>query len=182
MPDPNLYITTERLVIRPFTREDIEAAYQMNRDAEVSRHTGDGGVVSRGEIERRIVEQVLGDYQKHGYGRLAVELKGEGTFIGFTGLKYLEDIDEVDLGYRFMRAYWGKGYATESARASLELGFNTLGLNRIIAQVLPENKGSVRVLAKLHFQFVKTFTEDNLLAHEYALTAETYHRLSSLAP
>ena len=149
--------------------EDIEPSYKMNLDAEVSRYTGDGGVVSKKEIERRIIENVLGDYQKHGFGRLAVELKGENKFIGFTGLKYLEDMNEVDLGYRFMKKYWGKGIATESAQACVNLGFNTLGLKRIIAMVLPENKGSIRVLEKLNFEYEGEIIEDNQLAKIYAL-------------
>jgi len=103
--NPNLFIETERLLIRPFKMEDIEPSYTMNLDTEVSRYTGDGGVVSKKEIERRIVENVFGDYEKHGFGRLAVELKEENKFIGFTGLKYIEDMDEVDLGYRFMKEY-----------------------------------------------------------------------------
>ena len=65
-------------------------------------------VVSKKEIEQRIIENVFGDYKKYGFGRLAVELKSENKFIGFTGLKYLKEMDEVDLGYRFMKAYWGK--------------------------------------------------------------------------
>lgn len=169
MSNSNLFIETERLLIRPFKMEDIEPSYKMNLDAEVSRYTGDGGVVSKKEIERRIIENVLGDYQKHGFGRLAVELKGENKFIGFTGLKYLEDMNEVDLGYRFMKKYWGKGIATESAQACVNLGFNTLGLKRIIAMVLPENKGSIRVLEKLNFEYEGEIIEDNQLAKIYAL-------------
>ena len=169
MSNSNLFIETERLLIRPFKMEDIEPSYKMNLDAEVSRYTGDGGVVSKKEIERRIIENVLGDYQKHGFGRLAVELKGENKFIGFTGLKYLEDMNEVDLGYRFMKKYWGKGIATESAQACVNLGFNTLGLTRIIAMVLPENKGSIRVLEKLNFEYEGEIIEDNQLAKIYAL-------------
>jgi RimJ/RimL family protein N-acetyltransferase len=92
MPNPDLFIETERLLIRPFTMDDIEPSYQMNLDGEVSRYTSDGGVVSREEIERRIVEHVFGDYQKHGFGRLAVELKSEKKFIGFTGLKYMDEV------------------------------------------------------------------------------------------
>ena len=169
MSNSNLFIETERLLIRPFKMEDIEPSYKMNLDAEVSRYTGDDGVVSKKEIERRIIENVLGDYQKHGFGRLAVELKGENKFIGFTGLKYLEDMNEVDLGYRFMKKYWGKGIATESAQACVNLGFNTLGLKRIIAMVLPENKGSIRVLEKLNFEYEGEIIEDNQLAKIYAL-------------
>ena len=87
MRHSSLYLETDRLLLRPFTEQDIEPAYRMNLDRDVSAYTGDGGVVSREEIERRITEDVLGDYQKYGYGRLAVELKAEGSFIGFAGLK-----------------------------------------------------------------------------------------------
>ena len=172
MSNSNLFIETERLLIRPFKMEDIEPSYIMNLDAEVSKYTGDGGVVSKEEIERRIVENVFGDYEKHGFGRLAVELKEENKFIGFTGLKYLEDMAEVDLGYRFMKEYWGKGIATESAQACVDLGFNTLGLERMIAMVLPENKGSIRVLEKLDFVYEKEIVEDNQLAKVYSLIKE----------
>ena len=169
MSNSNLFIETERLLIRPFTIEDIEPSYLMNLDAEVSRYTGDGGIVSKKEMERRITENVLGDYKKHGYGRLAVELKRENKFIGFTGLKYLEDMDEVDLGYRFMKEYWGMGIATESAKACLSLGFETLELSKIIAMVLPENRGSIRVLDKLNFEYEKDIMEDKQLVKIYSL-------------
>ena len=169
MSNSKLIIETERLLIRPFKVEDIEPCYIMNLDPEVSRYTGDGGVVSKEEIERRIVDNVFGDYEKHGFGRLAVELKGEHKFIGFTGLKYLEDMDEVDLGYRFMKEYWGKGIATESGQACVDLGFNTLGLKKMIAMVLPENTGSIRVLEKLHFEYEKEVIEDDQLAKVYSL-------------
>ncbi len=169
MSDLNLFIETERLLIRPFNMDDIEPAYAMNLDAEVSKYTGDGGVVSRKEMERRITEDVLGDYKKHGFGRLAVELKGENKFIGFTGLKYLEDMNEVDLGYRFLKKYWGKGIATESARACVTFGFKELELSRIIAMVLPKNLASIRVLEKLNFEYEKDTIEDNQLARIYSL-------------
>lgn len=164
-----LFIETERLLIRPFTVEDIEPAYQMNLDAEVNRYTADGGVVSKQEVERRIVENVIGDYTKYGYGRLAVEWKADKKFIGFTGLKYLEDMKEVDLGYRFVQAYWGRGIATEAGRASVKLGFEALGLSKIIALVLPENTGSTRVLEKLHFKYESDYVEEDLVAQLFAL-------------
>lgn len=173
MPYSNLIIETDRLLIRPFSMDDIEPSYIMNLDTEVSKYTGDGGVVSKKEIERRIIENVFGDYEKYGFGRLAVELKEENKFIGFTGLKYLKEMDEVDLGYRFMKEYWGKGIATESARPCVNLGFEMLKLNKIIAMTFPENKGSIRVLEKLNFEYEKDIMEDNLLVKLYALIKET---------
>ena len=174
MPDNNLKIETERLILRPFTLNDITPSYEMNLDEEVSRYTGDGGVVSKAEIERRIKEYVLGDYEKYGYGRFAVELKSTGDFIGFAGLKYLDNMDEVDLGYRFMSKYWGRGFATESAKASLKYGFETLGLKRIIAMVLPKNTASSHVLEKLGFVFEKEIIEDGQLAFQYKLESTDF--------
>lgn len=165
---------TDRLIIRPFKLADIGPSYEMNLDEEISQYTGDGGVVSHEEIARRITENVLGDYEKYGYGRLAVEWKETGEFIGFTGLKYLDDMGEVDLGYRFKKEFWGKGIATETGRVSLDFGFHTLELERIIAMVLPENTGSIRVLEKLGFTFEKEVMEEGLLAHLYALFRENY--------
>ena len=112
---------------------------------------------------------MIGDYRKHGFGRLAVELKSESKFMGFNGLKYLEDINEVDLGFRFMKAYWGKGIATESGNACINLGFETLGLNKIIAMVLPQNLGSIRVLEMLNFEYENDIVEDNQPAKLYSV-------------
>lgn len=165
--DPTFHIETERLIIRPFKLEDIEPSYEMNLDSEVSKYTGDGGVVSIKEIERRITENVFGDYEKYGFGRFAVELKENGQFIGFSGLKYLDDMNEVDLGYRFMRQYWGKGIATESCKACLDYGLNQLNLKKIIAMVLPDNAASIRVLEKLNFLFDKEIIEDGDLVRVY---------------
>jgi len=169
MKTDHLNIKTKHLILRPFSLNDVEDCYQMNLDTAVSKYTGDGGVVSKQEIRRRITDDVLGDYKIYGYGRLAVTLKSTGRFMGFAGLKYLTDLEEVDLGYRFMSKYWGKGYATEAATACLALGFDKLGLTKIIAMVLPENKASIRVLEKLGFSFEKEIMENGELTFVYAV-------------
>lgn len=165
----NLIIETDRLILRPFTIDDIEPSYLMNLDPEVSKYTGDGGIVDQNEIERRIREDVMGDYQKYGFGRMAVELKNENNFIGFCGLKYLPEMDEVDLGYRFIRKYWGRGFATEAGQVILDYGFVNLQLDKIIGLALPENKASINVLQKLGFQFEKNILYSGLPAVQYNL-------------
>lgn len=167
-------LQSPRLLLRPFTVDDIEASWQMNLDEAVSRYTGDGGVVSREELERRIKEDVLGDYQRVGYGRMAVVLKETGIFIGFAGLKYLEDLGETDLGYRLMSTHWGQGYATEACRAILEDGFPRWKLESVIALVLPENVGSVRVLDKLGFEREGEVLEEGLMACQYRLGRRSF--------
>ena len=154
--------------------DDVDGAYAVNRDPEVSKYTGDGGPKSRDEMVTILSEHVIADYQKNGYGRYAVIHKESGEYIGFSGLKYLPEKDEVDLGYRFAKKYWGQGIATESCRPFLEYGFKTLKLDKIIAMVLPDNLGSERVLEKLGFSFEKRFTEDDVEVVQFALFGDGY--------
>lgn len=174
---PNLTLSTKRLLLRPFTPEDIHPCYLMNLDPEVSQYTGDGGVVSKAEVQRRITVHVLGDYKKYGFGRLAVELKATRQFIGFAGLKYLEDLKEVDLGYRFIKAHWGNGYATEAAHAAVSFGFEKLELKKIIAMAFAQNTASVRVLEKLGFEYEKNIVEDGEQVGWYELKHENYEKI-----
>ena len=162
-------IETERLILRPFNLNDIEPSYELNLDPEITRYTNDGGVKSYETIKYLIQDVVMGDYEKHGFGRFAVDLKDNNEFIGFTGLKYIPELDEVDLGYRFKRKYWGMGIATESGIASLKFGFETLDLKEIIAMALPGNIGSIRVLEKLNFHLTEQFEEENILINKYLL-------------
>jgi RimJ/RimL family protein N-acetyltransferase len=84
----------------------------------------------------------MADYTKHGFGRWVVALKTTGEMVGWAGLKFLEESKEVDIGYRLLSEFWGKGYATEASRPCIEYGFKQLGLNTIIAFVLPDNSAS----------------------------------------
>ena len=165
-------IFTPRLMLRPFELADIETAYQMNLDPEVTKFTGDGGVVSLEETARRIKEDVLGDYEKYGFGRFVVELKSSRQFIGFCGLKCLSDSQEVDLGFRFRKEFWGQGLATEAGQACVEFGFEELQLKQIIALVLPENAASVRVLEKLGFSHSGSLIEEKISINKYSIKKE----------
>ena len=148
---------TDRLLLRTFVPDDLEVFYHLVSDPDVTRFTLDGGK-SREEVKQGLEERVFGDYRKYGYGRWATVLKATGRIIGFAGLKFLEDIGEVDLGYRFFKEYWGKGLATEAARALLAYGFDVLQLRRVIGIADVENKASIRVLEKVGFQFERLTT------------------------
>lgn len=166
-----IIIETERLFLRHFTMDDVRSAYAMDSDPRVTKYTGDGGAVSRVEVERRIREDVLGDYEKYGYGRWAVELKADNHFIGFAGLKYISDMKMVDLGYRLIPEVWGRGLATEAGKACVDYGFSSLNLKEISAMVLPENISSIRVLEKLGFHFVDWIVEDGMQIKLYKILA-----------
>lgn len=171
----NTVIETERLILRPFTEADIQPSFELDSDPEVTRYTGDGGSKTLEKIEYLIKEVVLRDYELYGHGRFAVDWKETGEFIGFSGLKYLPETKEIDLGYRFKRTFWGKGIATESGWASLDFGFNQLNADRIVATALPGNKGSFRVMEKLGFTFEKEYEEDGMAVVQYQLARSDYH-------
>lgn len=90
------------------------------------------------------------DFDAVGYGRWGCVLKEIGRVIGFCGLEYL---DVVDIGYRFVPGYWGRGLATEACRASVAYGFDVIGLERIVGLALSENLASHRVLEKVDGAF-----------------------------
>lgn len=142
-------IETERLLIRRFTPGDAEAFLPLVSLPEVLRYTGEQPLGSADEVIELLKARQLRDYERYGYGRMACIEKATGRLIGFSGLKYLDDMDDTDVGYRFLPDAWGKGYATESAAAIMQDQSATFGLTRIIGLVEPKNHGSVRVLQKL---------------------------------
>ena len=103
----------------------------------------------------KAIKSRIKNYATYGYGRWATFLKRENIFIGWSGLAYLPEFDEIDLGYRFLPEHWGLGYATEASQAILEYGFNQLNLKKIIAIALKENEASIRVMEKVGMEFDK---------------------------
>ena len=118
-------LDTERLILREFDSSDTEKMYRLNSDPEVLLYSGDSPFASI-EKAKEFLEN-YSDYKKNGYGRWAVILKSSDEFIGWCGLKYNEE-KCVDIGFRYFRKIWNKGYATEAARATLDYGFNIFKL------------------------------------------------------
>lgn len=150
----SIIIETERLILREITLEDKEALLKLHADPVVQKYTGEPVVKSMEEMTKAIEGRIV-NYKKYGYGRWATILKSGNQFVGWAGLAYLPEFDEIDIGYRFMPEYWGMGIATEASHAILAYGFDTLQLNRIIAIALPENKASIRVMEKIGMEFDK---------------------------
>jgi RimJ/RimL family protein N-acetyltransferase len=142
-------IETERLYLREFTMEDVQLLLDLNSDPDVTKYTEKGPVLSLADAEKRLSKDILLQYKNHGIGRWAVHLKINNEFIGWCGIKYSESDKAVTLGYRFFPNHWGKGYATEAAKACLEYGKNIYGLKSIIAKAMKENTASIQVMKKL---------------------------------
>jgi len=100
--------------------------------------------------------------------------KASGDFVGFCGLKYLDTSSEIEVGYRLAKKFWRRGLATEAARASLRYGFETLGLDRIVAVVQPENAASCRVIEKTGLRYEKDARFYDTDVKYFAITREEY--------
>jgi RimJ/RimL family protein N-acetyltransferase len=141
-------LVTERLLIRPFRPSDLHPLHAMWSDPEVGRWVG--GTHERLQESREELGQHLDHQARHGFSFWAVEERESGDVVGEVGLMYLEGRGpEVEIGWCFARPTWGKGYATEAARAWLDAGFTQLNLDRILAAVLEENTRSRAVCERL---------------------------------
>lgn len=147
---------TKRLILREMTPHDAENAYLLNLDPDVVKYTGDVAFKSIEEAKNFLIN--YNHFKKYGFGRWAVIRKSDNEYLGWCGLKYSIDKDEYDLGYRFMKKYWGFGYATESSIKSLELGFNKFNIKCIVGRVMTDNLASIKVLEKIGMSFYKNET------------------------
>lgn len=159
-------LETDRLLLRKFTLDDVPDFFTLNADPEVIEYVGRTPLVSLDEARERLLSAPLNDYATRGYGRLACIEKQSGRLIGFAGLKYVAELAETDLGFRFLPPYWGRGYATEAAVALLAYGRASLGIERIVGIVEPANLRSVNVFRKLGMNVEKqvslSFTDRDL--------------------
>ena len=156
-----IHLETERLYIRKIQAADEKGFFELDSDPEVHRYLGNKPVKTIEEA-RAAIRHIFQQYEDNGIGRWAVIEKATGDFIGWTGLKFItteinKQIHYYDLGYRLIRKYWGKGYATETAEATLIHGFETMNLSEIYAMVDVQNKASKNVLEKAGLQCMETF-------------------------
>jgi [ribosomal protein S5]-alanine N-acetyltransferase len=146
--------TTERLYLREFTLDDAKLIYELNSDPLVTKYTEKGPDKNLEDALKRLKNDILPQY-KNRVGRWAVFLKENDEFIGWCGVKYVEKENVYTLGYRFFPKYWGKGYATEAAKASLEYATNVLHIKGIIAKAMNVNTASIHVIKKLGMVYLK---------------------------
>lgn len=161
-----IILQTDRLYLRQFTEEDATLVRMLNAAPGVLQYIPEPVPQSNEEAEKVIISIILPQYEKK-LGRWAVHLKINEEFIGWCGLKWLKENDEIDLGYRFKPSAWGNGYATEAAKATLEYGLNVLKLKKIIAHAHIDNVGSQKVLEKIGMQYAGEGIEDGIKLKGY---------------
>ncbi|THA26165.1 N-acetyltransferase [Streptomyces sp. RKND-216] len=181
------FLETERLVLRAFTADDADDLFALDDDPEVMRFLNGGRPADREAIRTRTMSRLLHVHPCTGTrGYWAAQEKGTGTFLGWFEFRPPTDDSPavVELGYRLNRASWGRGYATEGARALIGKGFADLGVERVIANTMAVNARSRRVMEKCGLVFVRAFHGDWPDAIEgsehgeveYALTRTAWER------
>lgn len=146
---PRLILETERLRLRELDEGDADFIVALLNDADFLRHIGDRQVRTPADALRYLAEGPRASYAANGYGLWRVERRTDGAVVGMCGLVRRETLPDPDIGYAYLPAFRGQGYAVEAGAAVLRHGFGSLGLPRILAIVTDANTGSVRVLEKL---------------------------------
>jgi ribosomal-protein-alanine N-acetyltransferase len=166
-------IETERFVLRNLETTDAQGMFELDSDPDVLIYLGNNPLSSI-EQSKKIIESVHKQYKKNGIGRWAIIDKNTNEFIGWTGLKYEENVREdfnyYDLGYRLKKKFWEKGIATETSLISLNYGFSELKLKKISATAHVKNIPSNKVLQKVGFTFKELILIDNEPCNWYEIT------------
>ena len=155
-----VYLRTNRLLLRRFTEADADNLFDLDADPEVMRLLTGGKPTPREAIEREVLPALLRDYERFaGFGRWAAVERSTGGFVGWFALRPPDggDGEEVELGYRLRQSAWGKGYATEGSHALVDKGFSELGVQRIYAETMAVNTASRRVLEKAGLKLARSF-------------------------
>jgi ribosomal-protein-alanine N-acetyltransferase len=141
-------LQTERLSLRPLTRADENALHRISNDPLVRQYLWNDEQVYA-EAIRDLVQRSLHTFSDECVGLFGIRLRDSENLVGFCGFVRLEGMDELELAYELVPELWGRGLATEAARACVRYAFEEAGLGRVIAGADPPNGASVRVLEKL---------------------------------
>jgi RimJ/RimL family protein N-acetyltransferase len=156
-------LETARLVLRRFTAGDVDLLVDLDGDPEVMRFITGGLPTPREEIEREVLPAVLSRYDRgDGYGFWAAVDKDSAEFVGWFHLRPAPNAppDEPELGYRLRRAAWGRGLATEGARALIDHAFAALGARRVVAETMAVHVASRRVMEHAGMTLVREFRQE----------------------
>ena len=175
MPFENSFVTeTERLRLRMLRDSDLDDLAALFADPDVMRYVENGQPTDRAEAEKALAS-IIAHWEREGFGRWAIEDRQTNEFVGYGGLRSLFGTPEVV--YHLAKRHWGKGLATEMARASLDFGFNVKGFDRIVAIAKPGNTASVHVMEKIGMHFEKRTSYYDIEVVQYEIGRDEFNSL-----
>ncbi len=169
---------TERLIIREILPTDIDNMLELHSDPEVHLFLGNKTITDKKQMIK-IINFVRQQYIDFGVGRWAMIDKKTNEFIGWTGLEYViketnNHVNYYDLGYRLLKRFWGQGFATESAFASLDHAFKKINARKVYAIADSRNEGSNKILKKVGLKFIETFYLEGIKHNWYKIDKTDY--------
>ena len=174
----NIVFESDRLYFKEFEPIDHKLIFDLNKDPDVTKFTGDP-ISSIEQAEEVLLNVIIPQYKTYGFGRWAVYVRSTDNFIGWSGLKFLKESNEIDLGYRFMKPFWGKGYAGEAALATVRFGFEVKDLDEIIGRAVPQNIYSIKILQACGMEY---FADTSCHGHDaatYRITKEMFKKIKN---
>lgn len=177
------YLETERLILRELRESDAEGMYKLGSNANVHTYLDNNPIKTKEQAEENI-RFIRKQYKERGIGRFAVLKKSSNEFMGWSGLKLNQGEKEelngfsnfIDIGYRLIPKYWGKGYASEAAFVCLDFGFKQMNYDCIYGAADTENSRSNKILRKIGLQFVSDFNYKDIKVNWYQLNKSDYER------
>lgn len=168
-----IHVETDRFILRDVEESDVQGIFDLDSDPEVHTYLGTPPIQTLDEA-RDIIEYIRKQYEDNGIGRWAVIDKKSSEFVGWTGLKYEQELrsefDYYDIGYRLKRKFWGQGIATLTAAESLWYGFEQMDLDEICGAAEIEHKVSNHILQKIGLRYVEQFVFEGATANFYRIT------------
>ncbi|MES9906533.1 MAG: GNAT family N-acetyltransferase [Sedimenticola sp.] len=181
MEETVLISETERMLIRPLTLDDLPVLKSILSDPEVMKYSVRG--ICDDAATRKFIEWCLACYTSHGVGPWALVDKESSDLIGFCGVgpEVVGDAEEINLGYRLARQYWGTGLASESARAVLTYAFSQKQFESVVVIIEPEHIASMRVAEKAGFSNYQNVEFHGRPVRLYRLTHDQWNALHNQA-
>ena len=173
-----IFAETKRLILREVLLTDLEAMFELDADPDVHKYLGNNPIKTKEEAKKTI-ELIREQYLERGIGRWAVVNKETNEFMGWSGLKLNSEkkfngySNFYDIGYRFIKRFWGKGYATESGKAAIQYAFNTMKLTTVYGITEIGNQASHNALLKIGLKYIEDFhyEKENLNLRWYKISA-----------
>jgi RimJ/RimL family protein N-acetyltransferase len=179
-----VFVETDRILMRELVKSDVDAFFEMDSDPEVHRYLGKKPNTSKQE-SLDMIDFIKQQYLDYGIGRWAIINKTTNEFLGWGGLKFRPDTTNgytgfYEVGYRLLRKHWDKGYATESAKASLKYAFEVLNLENVYAMANVDNIASSRVLQKAGLMITNRFECEGILCDWFEISKRDWEITTGL--
>ena len=155
-------------IMRPIQASDLDTLATIWSDREVTRFLPSRGVPIPRKNAEKSLQSFIEHWQQRGYGIWAIVEDDSSQMVGYCGLRYLDELDEVEVLYGLAKAYWGRGIVTQAAKAAVLYSFNVANLDKLIAMALPDNLASRRVIEKAGLRYEKQIHIFNLDALYYS--------------